>query len=178
MERAARLRWPRHDVVRLRDSSNREVVAVEAPWLALGATDRADTLPDLLVVGGGDLWCGDAKYKLLTGNATRDDLYQMFAYSHLARTTVGSRGVTRVALLYPASHGQPPGVVATLRRRPGADLDLNLVALPWPSQDECQSDLDPYLRRLAAALPTLGGPGRSANDAERTVGQPVALGRG
>ena len=176
LERAARMRWPRHAVVRLGKSSDEGAVAVEAPWLATGATDRSDTFPDLLVVGDNDFWCGDAKYKLLTGTASRDDLYQMFAYSHLSRTTSDSRPVTRTALLHPARPGQPPGIAATFLRRPLGDLELDLVALPWPSPEECRSELDPYIRRLAEALPQLDGARGSTDDAVPTLREPVPLG--
>ena len=127
LERAARMRWPRHAVVRLGKSSDEGAVAVEAPWLATGATDRSDTFPDLLVVGDMTLVAGTSPVQTPNGDSVAGrPVYQMFAYSHLSRTTSDSRPVTRTALLHPARPGQPPGIAATFLRRPLETSDLIL----------------------------------------------------
>ena len=71
----------------------------------------------------------DAKYKTGITAPSRDDQYQMFAYSHL----VGEAGVQRVLLIYPA----PARSGSAIRGRtdPRRPVRLTWLSLPFPSPD-------------------------------------------
>lgn len=165
LERAVRRRWPGAEVLRSDQDGLHGAAAVQAPWTGAGRGGEQESYPDLVVLHDGAVWCGDAKYKRLSVSSSdgrtavspdRSDLYQMFAYSHLTRRLPDAAAVTRCALLYPAEHDQPQGLLATLVRVP-EPLDLDVMTLPWPGPDDVQLGLDAYLRLLADALPSLTG---------------------
>lgn len=153
LERAARTRWPHAQVIRPTRGRADDDVNVLAPWRRVDDTDLG-VYPDLIVASRTEVWCADAKYKVLSGIPKRSDLYQMFAYSHLTHLTAGGLPVTRCALLYPASTGREAAAPFTLARS-DSSIELDVATLPWPSPDEARRSLDAFIRRLAAALPGL-----------------------
>lgn len=130
-------------------------VEVPAPWQ--GASGRP-LRPDLLMRVGSEAerWCVDAKYKRLrNGRAPElDDLYQMFAYSHLVR--LDGEGVRASVLVYPAEPAVSGSRRATLRRsgHTGQHYPLHVVTAPFPSPDDVQTDATwkRYLERLGYGL--------------------------
>lgn len=153
LERAARIRWPHAQVIRPDPAGSNEGVTLRAPWRAAADADPG-VYPDLVIAVPGVVWCADAKYKVRNGLPARSDLYQMFAYSHLTSLSADAGTVTRCALLYPASTGKESGTSFSLERSDSA-MTLDVATLPWPSADEARLPLEPFVRRLAAALPEL-----------------------
>jgi len=151
--------WERIVTESLRRASFTDVFAQEAqprhatsdPWLAPGRS-RPGTRPDNIGRYRGQLWVVDAKYKTLAPEAapTRDDQYQMFAYSHLVE--LDDQAVKRVALVYPGE-----GEVLRWRRgRTPNEAPVHLLALqiPFPSPAEVRSagTWHSYLDRAAERL--------------------------
>ncbi|PRY48625.1 McrBC 5-methylcytosine restriction system component [Geodermatophilus tzadiensis] len=168
LDRAMRQRWPGVRVLRSELGQLGEHAKVPAPWAGARSRSREEdkSYPDFLVLNNDVVWCGDAKYKRLgvwgpEGDYSvapdRADLYQLFAYSHLARGLAPRRPVTRCALLYPAERGGPAGLLRTLHREPDR-LELDVLTLPWPEPGDAQRPIAAYLSRLAAALPSLTTP--------------------
>lgn len=107
-------------------------IVKDRPWEQLGDVPLR---PDLIVRANGGLVLLDAKYKRSSGPPSRDDQFQLFAYSHLIRERAG-RAIEQLRLVYPG----PPGSNATtgpLRGRlgtPGAWLSV--LTVPFPSAND------------------------------------------
>jgi hypothetical protein len=112
------------------------VSATSDPWLAAGEP-QSGTRPDNIGRYGDQLWVVDAKYKTPAAGSgpSRDDQYQMFAYSHLVR--LDDQAVTHVALVYPGSGASR---VWRRGRTPGEDDCLLLsLKIPFPRPGEVRS---------------------------------------
>lgn len=131
------------------------------PWV-VSAGQAMHTRPDNLAHRDGELWVVDAKYKLPShGMPSRDDQYQMFAYSHL--TTLGGKLPRYVLLIYPGV-GEPKA----FSRGGSASESCGLltVTLPFPTRrqvraatswsaylDETGNVLSETIDRLTGAIP-------------------------
>lgn len=158
---AARLKWGPGAVYHSKPGNLAHGLNVPAPWrrqVTSSTAGRAiDSYPDLVVVTGGQVWCADAKYKRRKADPDRNDLYQIYAYSHLTSISATEARTTSCALLYPVAPGRDHGLEATLFRQPSDDLDLRLdvLTLPWPSQDDLRKGLSHYLHDLSLCFPEL-----------------------
>nr|WP_257028451.1 McrC family protein [Micromonospora purpureochromogenes] len=134
---------------RVLDQRSQPTGLVVDPWVANPAT-TASTHPDNVAVAGTDIWIVDAKYKMLTAGAapSREDQYQMFAYSHL----VADPGLTvrGAVLIYP---GHP----STRRWRrgrdePGSAQHLIATTIPFPRPEQVRNPTvwQSYLDEAAA----------------------------
>ena len=123
------------------NSSAMTPFTVGRPWSGLGVQPPR---PDFLV-GSGDRWYVlDAKYKDLTGTPAIDDLYQMFAYSHLGvRKDQGD--VERFGLVYPTRNATSMNSPAVYPRVPDGAVDLGIHRVRFPSMLECRSEWKSYL---------------------------------
>ena len=98
--------------------------------------------PDILFYDGANMHCWDAKYKIIGKSGTRDDYYQMFAYSHLVAFKSGKDILhpTKLALLYPSLTKK--GTQSSLYRSPVLEEDkpviLTAYSVPFPSRDIVQ----------------------------------------
>ena len=72
-------------------------IVKDRPWEQLGDVPLR---PDLIVRANGGLVLLDAKYKRSSGPPSRDDQFQLFAYSHLIRERAGS-AIEQLRLVYP-----------------------------------------------------------------------------
>ncbi|WP_199510177.1 5-methylcytosine restriction system specificity protein McrC [Nucisporomicrobium flavum] len=121
------------------------------PWLTStgkGTGSRPDNVARL----GGHLWVVDAKYKTPPDGAwpSRDDQYQIFAYTHLVQHR--GEAATRAALVYPGL-----GKTKGWRRGRGnaaEPCDLLAVQIPFPAPQEARSQTawKNYLDRAGWAL--------------------------
>ena len=107
------------------------------PWVK---TPRAysQTYPDNVARRSADVFVVDAKYKTppLGTSPSRDDQYQMFAYSHLVRDL--PRSVRAAVLVYPGSAGR----IRWIRGRDehsARPVELFAVQMPFPSPSEVTS---------------------------------------
>jgi 5-methylcytosine-specific restriction endonuclease McrBC regulatory subunit McrC len=107
---------------------------VERPWSGLGTQPPR---PDLLVGDGANWIVLDAKYKDLTGTPAIDDLYQMFAYSHLGALQREGQ-IARSGLVYPARAGTAVGLPDVYLRAPDRSTSLTIHRVRYPSIDECR----------------------------------------
>jgi 5-methylcytosine-specific restriction endonuclease McrBC regulatory subunit McrC len=105
------------------------------PWLQ-NPVAVSRTAPDNVAHTASDIFVVDAKYKTpsVKEGPSRDDQYQMFAYSHLVRDL--PRQVRAAVLVYPGGSAS-----ARWLRGPDGDLAKNAVQLfavqlPFPSRSE------------------------------------------
>lgn len=118
----------------------------ENPWLSR-ARARERTQPDNVAWSHPDVWIVDAKYKTPAATAppTRDDQYQMYAYSHLVRDEPNR--VRAVVLVYPG-HGVPQ---RWTRGRDSSESPVELISLklPFPRAGDVHdgSSWDRYIDR-------------------------------
>ena len=122
----------------LGDATLRRHAKVPPPWDG-GKSAHSD--PDWLVRVGDAVWCLDAKYKEPPANRSpsRNDLYQLYAYSHLASWDGVPPG--RLALVYPdrapamqrwSQYGRNP-------KQPGGPT-LDTLSLPFPKPSDVVSE--------------------------------------
>ncbi|MGW5075803.1 5-methylcytosine restriction system specificity protein McrC [Rhodococcus sp. NPDC004095] len=130
---------------------------VEDPWIGAVEGVRSRTYPDLLAGSSDEFWIVDAKYKIRNEASapSRDDQYQMFAYSHLV-TDLRTAPRT-VVLVY-------PGEGAPRRWDRGGTGSAILIAcsisFPGPEDVRSKAAWDRYLwaagEGLASGLATSG----------------------
>jgi hypothetical protein len=116
---------------------------------------RSSTIaPDIVFFDGAKLFCWDAKYKFLNHGPTRDDSYQMFAYSHLVRYqhTKKKESPAALALLYPTIHS--PRRPTLMIRNPGGNVGLKCVEMPFPTRIDVQTpnSWNQFLKSLATEI--------------------------
>jgi hypothetical protein len=137
------------------------VADVPPAWIPTGQAPGGDNaVPDYLVSSPSlvQLWCLDAKYKVLDLDKapSSEDRYQAFAYTHLARVGAGLREVTNAGLLYawPPTAPLPPN--APEYRRGGAtpSIPLTILRIPFPAPSEAmdESAWRTYMQRTADTL--------------------------
>ena len=115
-------------------------VEVDDPWSKLGKAKRPDLLFRFQDGKHRRFWAMDAKYKPFSGTPTRNDQYQIFAYSHISRWQIpgGWQHPDACALLYPEYlHGEsfsckPP----PLRGGDSAPIPLLMMTIKFPSPGE------------------------------------------
>lgn len=123
---------------------------VKRPWVGLGSRPPR---PDL-VVGDGDQWAVlDAKYKDVLGTPSIDDLYQMFAYSHLASDDEGGP-VTSLGIVYPTRSDGAVGIAGPYLRDGDHAAELGVYYVRYPSLHDCRSDWKLFLTAQANLLGT------------------------
>lgn len=124
----------------------------EDPWKRhpISVASRVLTAPDNIAFEGTKVFVVDAKYKTPTSSPSREDQYQMFAYTHLVRAA--GHEVRAAVLVYPGL-GAASGWVR------GRDVDadpvrLLAVQIPFPYQADVLSERawDRYLNRCAQTL--------------------------
>ncbi len=128
-----------------------QVGLVVDPWVKHPLQVAVNTRPDNIAVRLSSIFVVDAKYKL--GPApSRDDQYQMFAYSHLVRDQ--GRDVRAAVLVY-------PGEGSTTQWLRGRDttadpVRLFAVYLPFPQPSDLTSQVtwEGYLRGISHRLGT------------------------
>lgn len=111
-----------------------EQLPVASPWTG-GSSGSAD----LYFAFDGRTILADAKYKVdeqLIGSA---DAYQLFAYSHTAKSPDIGRPEA-AAVFYPARRGADGGTRSVLVRLTEPDFRLHLVELPFPSREDVLTD--------------------------------------
>lgn len=120
---------------------------IPPPW-----SEGVKTRVDLRLIRNSVTYLVDAKYKEAGDkkpSPSISDLYQMFAYTHLAS---GCASV-RAALVYPALPGAEPGEWIRRRREPEANANgvtLRLGRVVFPSREACETD-DTWERYRASA---------------------------
>jgi len=114
---------------------------VRRPWVGLGVQPPR---PDLLVGSGNSWYVVDAKYKDLSGTPAIDDLYQMFAYSHLGALEIEG-AVDRFGLVYPTRDATSLKGPVVYPRTPDAAVGLGVHQLRFPSMRECRREWKSYL---------------------------------
>ena len=122
----------------------------EDPWVRM-PKGYSRTAPDNIAVSSTEVFVVDAKYKTPRGNApSRDDQYQMFAYSHLVRDQ--GRDVRAAVLVYP---GKSP-TQSWFRGRDDSDRPVELFAVqipfPMPEDLDTASTWVAYLDRAGRVL--------------------------
>jgi 5-methylcytosine-specific restriction endonuclease McrBC regulatory subunit McrC len=97
-------------------------------------------IADLLLQRGSQRWVLDAKYKRDFGSESRNDRFQMCAY------TIGFRA-HRATLVYPDQGLQPNSNRQLLCEKiGGAQIQIDSIALPMDKgPDECIRELSPFL---------------------------------
>ncbi|GIG21265.1 hypothetical protein Cch01nite_19890 [Cellulomonas chitinilytica] len=176
-----------------------EQVPVPSPWIEIRGNEPldADESPaddsldassqeektrhvDLMFELRGATIIADAKYKLNSGALAAGDGYQVFAYSHTARSGTNGRLSDAAAILYPS---RSPGSIyggrlggRRLRRATAPNYEARLLGLPFPAPSDLGSDVawKSYLRRLADAL-ELGLQGIASRPEAGTSDQPAGL---
>ena len=108
---------------------------IKRPWIGLGAKPPQ---PDLLVGDGANWAIVDAKYKDLVGTPAIDDLYQMFAYSHLGNVD-GAGHISRLGLAYPVRGDISTDPLTVYPRTPDRTTSLAIHLVQFPSIDACRS---------------------------------------
>jgi len=134
------------------DGNSDEVVdvLVKRPWLGLGVNPPR---PDLLVRVRDSWLILDGKYKENHASPAIDDLYQLFAYSHLAETKDASI-IESVGLVFPVSEGAAHGASGPYFRNPTTDLALFVYRLPFPSLTDCLRTWNQYIETGSANFRT------------------------
>jgi 5-methylcytosine-specific restriction endonuclease McrBC regulatory subunit McrC len=104
------------------------------PWIAHPVQVAVNTRPDNIAIRETSIFIVDAKYKL-AATPSRDDQYQMFAYSHLVRSQ--GRDVEAAVLVYPGTGGTGQW----LRGRDPFDSAVRLfsLSLPFPQPPDLVS---------------------------------------
>lgn len=121
--------------------------SVGRPWIGLGVQPPR---PDLLV-GTGDAWYVlDAKYKAVAGTPAIDDLYQMFAYSHLGSLNLQG-AVAGFGLVYPTRGPLTRCDPVTHPRSPDGDVELAIYRYRYPTIRECRRDWVKYVNEQATS---------------------------
>ena len=123
------------------NASSDTPLKMERPWLHLGT--RPPT-PDLLVGDGPDWSIMDAKYKDLRSTPAIEDLYQMFAYSHLGRIN-GTSPVTSLGLVYPVRADIDIDIGGPFLRGNDSSAALEVRKIRFPSVEECINQWASYL---------------------------------
>ncbi|WP_374228167.1 5-methylcytosine restriction system specificity protein McrC [Rhodococcus qingshengii] len=122
---------------------------VEDPWVDIDDRTNSHTYPDVLAVDGEHLWIIDAKYKQRDGASapSRDDQYQLFAYSHLASSTRSTK--ISAVLVYPGI-----GEVRRWSRSGDNGAALYACSVPFPQPPDLQNSQswEQYLGRTASRL--------------------------
>ena len=132
----------------------------EDPWVA-SAQVVAKTRPDNVAWRELDVYVVDAKYKLPREHAppSRDDQYQMFAYSHLVRDD--PRQVRAAVLVYPGSQNVRIWTRGRDDRTDAVRLFATHIPFPQPGQVKDPLSWMRYLdevgARLARQLELFGG---------------------
>ncbi|MFD3810687.1 hypothetical protein [Rhodococcus sp. NPDC058639] len=118
----------------VRNQSRLSTGVVADPWSGK-ADSGSRTFPDLVAQFGDDLVVIDAKYKLRNSLVapSRDDQYQMFAYSHLVADE--GRRPSRVMLIYPGT-----GPTARWYRGPDSTIPLDAYSIPFPQPGDARTD--------------------------------------
>lgn len=122
----------------------------EDPWLRM-PKGYSRTAPDNVARLSTEVFVVDAKYKTPRENApSRDDQYQMFAYSHLVRDQ--GRDVRAAVLVYPGQSATK----SWFRGRDDSDrpVELYAVQVPFPLPDDLlnASTWSAYLDRVGLVL--------------------------
>ncbi|RQO42938.1 hypothetical protein DBV08_27960 [Rhodococcus sp. KBW08] len=121
------------------------------PWIDVVDQSNPRTYPDVLAVDGDQLWIIDAKYKQrdVASSPSRDDQYQLFAYSHLASHPHCT--TTLAVLIYPGL-----GEMRTWTRGGDDDATLYACSIPFPQPQDVRNagDWEQYLCRSANLLGT------------------------
>jgi 5-methylcytosine-specific restriction endonuclease McrBC regulatory subunit McrC len=125
-------------------------VLVHRPWNGLGTTPPR---PDLIVRVGKSWLILDAKYKSNNQSLAIEDLYQVFAYSHLADFEDG-QPLNSVGLAYPVSDVVSVGRSEPFRRNRDGESHLTVFRVLFPSLSQC---LKPWGTYLGEALMSLDG---------------------
>jgi 5-methylcytosine-specific restriction endonuclease McrBC regulatory subunit McrC len=118
------------------------------PWVSHPLQVSTTTRPDNIAIQSSSIFVVDAKYKIAV-TPSRDDQYQMFAYSHLVRGS--GRKVQAAVLVY-------PGHDRTMQWRRGRDagtpVRLFSVYLPFPGPRDLLSHdaWEGYLRGIGSRL--------------------------
>jgi 5-methylcytosine-specific restriction endonuclease McrBC regulatory subunit McrC len=113
---------------------------VSPPW---DGGRSADSHPDWLLSVGDTVWCVDAKYKEAPANRSpsRDDLYQLYAYSHLATWNGVPPG--RLALVYPDRARLIKRWSRYVRNPKQTDCPtLDTLSVPFPTPSDVASATD------------------------------------
>ena len=121
------------------------------PWIGHPLQVATTTRPDNIALQRSSIFVVDAKYKLAVA-PSRDDQYQMFAYSHLVK---GSGRNGRAAVL--ALSGSDPTAQWRRGRDDGPDpVRLFSVYLPFPQPPDLLShdSWERYLRGIGEHLET------------------------
>ena len=121
------------------------------PWIAHPLQVATTTRPDNIALQRSSIFVVDAKYKLAVA-PSRDDQYQMFAYSHLVKGS--GRNVQAAVLVYP---GQGQTAQWLRGRDDGLDpVRLFSVYLPFPQPPDLLShdSWERYLRGIGDHLET------------------------
>lgn len=139
---------PRAGFGGVRDQAQLDGQTVVDPWQ--GAQQSGPrTYPDFVTDLGKTLVVVDAKYKMRDrcSAPTRDDQYQMFAYSHLVAN--GARSVLRSVLVYPGI-GEP----ARWTRGRDSSVALDVCSIPFPAPVDVRDGRtwDRYLDRSGSLL--------------------------
>ena len=141
-------------------------IYIEDPWKDIREGKGEDTNPDLIIFSNGKLLCWDAKYKRMEENwsPSRNDQYQIFAYSHLLSYTLKDEGNKKqftpkhVALVYPINMVEHT-VSKTYSRggESGGECTLRKILLPFPSDNDVNSeeDWESYLQNLSDIISKL-----------------------
>lgn len=122
------------------------------PWAGLG---EAHLQPDLLVRDEYSWQVVDAKYKALSGVPAIEDLYQIFAYSHLASLEADGT-VDHLGLVYPTRDKRETTVTGPHARLPDKSVALMIYRFLFPTIADCRHGWNRYLsdqgRRVPASL--------------------------
>jgi len=91
----------------------------------------------------------DAKYKDVGSTLAIDDLYQMFAYSHLGAMQDGSQ-VSRFGIAHPVRDDAWTGQPSVYRRAPDQATSLAIHRVRYPSIDDCRWNWRDYISTQGA----------------------------
>lgn len=142
----AALRRTRFDTVL---DQGQQIGLTQDPWLAHPLQVSINTWPDNIAFQRQEVFVVDAKYKL-NAKPSRDDQYQMYAYSHLVRSE--GRDVRAAVLVYPGSAAGTQWI----RGRDSSTQPVRLYAvqLPFPMPDDLVSSRswETYLDRTGTRL--------------------------
>jgi 5-methylcytosine-specific restriction endonuclease McrBC regulatory subunit McrC len=124
----------------------------EDPWKRhpISIASRVTTAPDNIAFDGASVFVIDAKYKTPNSAPSRDDQYQMFAYTHLVRSS--GREVRAAVLVYPGT--ATPTEWIRGRDISGEPVRLYAVQMPFPAPSDLvtQRAWGSYLNRCGDAL--------------------------
>lgn len=136
----------------------------EDPWKRhpISVTNRVSTSPDNIAFEGTSVFVVDAKYKTPPLAPSRGDQYQMFAYTHLVKSS--GHEVRAAVLVYPGEG--PTSEWVRGRDMTGDPVRLLAVQMPFPKPVDLISERAwaSYLARCAQVLSRSLGLASDADD--------------